>query len=76
MKTRLMLSVIAAFLCAATLGEAQIAPQGGIQGRPPQPKTSSLGRDRRRAAVTLAGCLYHEESIPDGHRMSPKGGRW
>jgi len=65
MKTRLMLSVIAAFLCAATLGEAQIAPQGGIQGRPPQPKTQQpRPQATDGAAVTLAGCLYHEESIP------------
>jgi hypothetical protein len=65
MKTRLMLTGIAAFLCAATLGSAQIAPQGGIQGRPPQPKTQQpRPQPTEGAAVTLAGCLYHEESIP------------
>ena len=75
MKTRLMLS-IAAFLCAATLGEAQIAPQGGIQGRPPQPKTQ-----QPRPATTARRSLSPAASTTrspsrDGHRMSPKGGRW
>lgn len=65
MTTRLMLSGIAAFLCAATLGSAQIAPQGGVQARPPRPTTQQpRPQATEGAAVTLAGCLYHEESIP------------
>jgi len=62
MKTRLILSGIAAFLCAAAVGTAQIAPQGGIQQRPPHPTTQ---QPRAQATETiLTGCLYHEESIP------------
>jgi hypothetical protein len=62
MKTRLTLSGVAAFLCAATLGSAQIAPQGGIQQRAPRPTTQ---QPRAQASETiLAGCLYREESIP------------
>lgn len=65
MKTRLTLSGIAAFLCVATLGSAQIAPQGGIGQRPPQPTTQQPRAQATAApATTLAGCLYHEESIP------------
>ena len=65
MKTRLILSEAAALLCAATLGWAQIAPQGGIQQRPPQPKSQQpRAQATEGAAMTLAGCLYHEESIP------------
>ncbi len=65
MKTRLILSGAAAILCASALSSAQIAPQGGVQQRPPQPKaqqpraTPSVG-----PVLTLAGCLYREESIP------------
>jgi len=65
MKTRLILSEAAALLCAATLGWAQIAPQGGIQQRPPQPKSQQpRAQATEGAAMTLAGCLYHEETIP------------
>ncbi len=65
MKTRLIVSGAAALLCVATLSSAQIAPQGGIQGRPPQPKTQQPRAQVTEAApTTLAGCLYHEESIP------------
>ena len=65
MTTRLILSGAAAILCASALSSAQIAPQGGVQQRPPQPKaqqpraTPSVG-----PVLTLAGCLYREESIP------------
>jgi hypothetical protein len=65
MKTRLMFSGLAAFLCAGALSSAQIAPQGGSQQRPPQPTTS-----QPRATVseeppsTFTGCLYHEDAIP------------
>ena len=65
MKMRLFVSGAAALLCAATLSSAQIAPQGGIQGRPPQPKTQQPRAQVTEAApATLAGCLYYEESIP------------
>jgi hypothetical protein len=66
MKTRLILSGAAALLCSAALSSAQIAPQGGIQGRPPQPKTQQpRAQVTEAASMTLAGCLYREESIPE-----------
>jgi hypothetical protein len=65
MQTRLIVSGIAACLCAATLGLAQIAPQGGIQGRAPQPKSQQpRAQPTESPAATFAGCLYHEDAIP------------
>ena len=65
MQTRLILSGIAACLWVATLGSAQIAPQGGIQGRAPQPKSQQpRAQTTESPATTFAGCLYHEDAIP------------
>jgi hypothetical protein len=65
MQTRVILSGIAACVCAATIGSAQIAPQGGIQGRPPQPKTQQpRAQPTESPAIAFGGCLYHEDAIP------------
>jgi hypothetical protein len=64
MKTRSILSGAAAVLYATMLASAQIAPQGGIQQRPPQPTTQQpRAQPTEGPMTTLAGCLYHEESI-------------
>jgi hypothetical protein len=62
MRTRLILSGAAAFLCAGVISSAQITPQGG---RPPQP-TTQQPRPTASAGplTTLTGCLYREDSIP------------
>ena len=62
MRTRLILSGTAAFLCAGVISSAQITPQGG---RPPQP-TTQQPRPTASAGplTTLTGCLYREDSIP------------
>jgi len=62
MRTRLILSGAAAFLCAGVLSAAQITPQGG---RPPQP-TTQQPRPTASAgpSTTFTGCLYREDSIP------------
>ena len=65
MKTRLILSGAAAVLCASALSSAQIAPQGGVQQRPPQPKAQQpRATPNAGPLMTLAGCLYREQSIP------------
>jgi len=65
MQARLILSGIAACLCVATLSSAQIAPQGGTQGRAPQPKSQQpRAQPTESPATTFAGCLYHEDAIP------------
>ena len=65
MKTLLIPSGVAAFLCAAALSSAQIAPQGAAQQRPPQPTTQQPRAQVSGGPVTtLAGCLYREDSIP------------
>ena len=65
MKTRLILLGAAAILCAGALSSAQIAPQGGVQQRPPQPKAQQPRATPNAGPVmTLAGCLYREESVP------------
>jgi hypothetical protein len=62
MRTRLILSGAAAFLCAGVISSAQITPQGA---RPPQP-TTQQPRPTASAGplTTLTGCLYREDSIP------------
>jgi hypothetical protein len=65
MKTRLIVSGAAAFLCAGVLSAAQITPQGGVQQRPPQPTTQQPRPTASDGpATTLTGCLYREDSIP------------
>jgi hypothetical protein len=65
MKTRLMVSGVAAFLWAGVLASAQITPQGGVQQRPPQPTTQQPRPTASEGPVTtLTGCLYREGSIP------------
>jgi hypothetical protein len=65
MNIRLILSGAAAMLCAAALSSAQIAPQGGVQQRPPQPPTQQPRPTASDSpSITLAGCLYSEEAVP------------
>ena len=62
MNTREIVLGAAAVLCAASLVSAQIAPQG--QGAP-QPRSQQPRADPTKGpAMTLAGCLYRENSIP------------
>src|SRR4030095_10243777 len=62
MNTREIVLGAAAVLCAASLTSAKIAPQG--QGAP-QPRSQQPRADPTKGpAMTLAGCLYRENSIP------------
>jgi len=61
MKTREIVLGAAAVLCAASLGSAQIAPPA--QGAP-QPRAQQPRADPKGPVMTLAGCLYRENSIP------------
>jgi hypothetical protein len=61
MKTRKIFLGAAAILCSGALSSAQIAPQGGGA---PQPRAQQPRADATGAVMTLAGCLYRENSIP------------